>query len=62
MTFEFEYDVESEQITIIYDSSCTLKVSFGDGKPIFKNFDKIDDEEIENLLKKFCRDVHDLVG
>ena len=62
MTFEFEYDPEVEQITIIYDSSTVLKVSFDDGKPVYKNFSKIQDEEIEALLKKFCKDVYTLAG
>ena len=62
MTFEFEYDEETEQITITYDSSLVLKASFNEGKPVFKNFSKIDDEEIENLLKKLCKDIHALAG
>jgi predicted phosphoribosyltransferase len=60
MTFEFEYDNEAEQMTIIYDSSIVLKVFFDEGKPVYKNFNKIQDEEVENLLKKFCKDVYAL--
>lgn len=62
MTFEFEYNSEIEQITIIYDSATVLKVSFDEGRPVYKNFSKIEDEEIENLLKKFCKDIHTIVG
>lgn len=60
MTFEFEYDNEAEQMTIIYDSSIVLKVFFDEGKPAYKNFNKIQDEEVENLLKKLCKDVYAL--
>jgi hypothetical protein len=62
MTFEFEYDAGVEEITIIYDSSTVLKVSFDEGRAVFKNFSKIQDEEIEALLKKFCKDVYALAG
>lgn len=62
MTFEFEYDDETEQITIIYDSATVLKVLFDDGKPVYKNFSKLQDEEVENLLKKFCKDIFALMS
>ncbi len=58
MTFEFDYDIDAEQITIVYDGSCVLKVNFDGEKPVFKNFEKLKDEEVENLLKTFCKNVH----
>jgi hypothetical protein len=62
MNFEFEYDTDTEQITIIYDGSTVLKVTFDDSKPVFKNFNKISDDAVEDLLKKFCKDLHALIG
>jgi len=54
MTFEFTYDTETEEIHIIYDNSVALKASQENGYCTFYNFEKIDDEEIENVLKKLC--------
>jgi hypothetical protein len=62
MTFEFEYDTETDQITIVYDGSCILKVDFDDERPVFRNFDKIGDEEIENVLKSLCRAAHNALS
>ena len=55
MTFEFDYDQDTDQITIIYDGSFVLKADFDGERPIFKNFDKVKDEEIELILKNLCR-------
>jgi hypothetical protein len=62
MTFEFEYDTETDQITIVYDGSCVLKVDFDDSRPVFRNFEKVGDEEIENILKNLCRSAHNALS
>lgn len=55
MTFEFDYDQDTDQITIIYDGACVLKADFDGERPTFRNFDKVGDEEIELILKNLCR-------
>jgi hypothetical protein len=55
MTFEFDYDQDTDQITIIYDGSCVLKAEFDGERPIFRNFDKVGDEELEQILKNLCK-------
>ena len=62
MRFEFDYDLDTDQITIVYDNVCVLKVDFDDERPVFRNFDKLPDDETEQLLKKFCRDVHAMLA
>jgi hypothetical protein len=62
MTFEFDYNSDTDQITIVYDGSCILKVDFDGERPIFRNFDKIQDEEIENMLKNLCRSAYNLLA
>lgn len=55
MTFEFNYDAESEEISIIYDNYAPLKSYIDNGKIHFLGFEKIEDEDIENLLKNLCK-------
>lgn len=62
MTFEFDYNSDTEQITIVYDGSFILTASFDGEKPQFKNFDKIDDEEIEIILKNLCKNVYNVLA
>ena len=57
MTFEFDYNTDTEQITIVYDSSHVLKASLDSDKYTFSGFDKIGDDEVEYLLKNFCRSM-----
>ena len=57
MTFEFDYNTDTEQITIVYDGSSVLKASYDADKFVFSNFDKIGDDEMEVLLKSFCKAV-----
>lgn len=57
MTFEFDYNTDTEQITIVYDGSSVLKASYDADKFVFSNFDKIGDDEMEVLLKNFCKAV-----
>jgi hypothetical protein len=61
MTFEFEYNTDTDQITIVYDGSCVLKVDFDGERPIFRNFNKIQDEEIELMLKNLCRNAYNVL-
>jgi hypothetical protein len=58
MTFEFDYNTETEQITIVYDGSFVLSADFDGERPVFKNFDKIQDEEIEQILKSLCKNMY----
>jgi hypothetical protein len=62
MTFEFDYDQETDQITIVYDGSFVLKVDFDGERPIFRNFEKIGDEEIENILRNLCRAAYNVLA
>jgi outer membrane lipoprotein-sorting protein len=54
MRFEFEYDPQTDQITIVYDGSFILTVDFDGETYHFKNFEKVDDENIEKMLKTLC--------
>jgi len=62
MTFEFDYDQNTDQITIVYDGSYVLKADFDGERISFKNFDKLQDEEIENILKNLCRATYNLLA
>jgi hypothetical protein len=62
MRFEFDYDTEAEQITIVYDGVFTLTVDYDGEKLIFKNFDRVEDDEIEKILKTLCRAAFDVLG
>jgi hypothetical protein len=62
MTFEFDYNTDTDQITIVYDGSCVLRVDFDDADPIFHNFSKLPDDNIENLLKNFCVSARTLLN
>jgi hypothetical protein len=55
MTFEFTYDTESEEIHIVYDNFVVLKASQENNKYTFHNFEKIEDEEVEAVLKNLCK-------
>jgi hypothetical protein len=55
MRFEFDYDTDTDQITIVYDGVFVLKVDFDGERPIYRNFDKLQDEEIEAVLKNLCK-------
>lgn len=54
MTFEFEYNQDTDQITIVYDGACVLRVDFDGDEAKFNNFEKLPDDDTENLLKNFC--------
>jgi hypothetical protein len=55
MTFEFTYDTEAEEIHIVYDNSIVLKASMENDKYSFQQFDRINDEQIESVLKNLCK-------
>ena len=57
MRFEFDYDIEIDQITIVYDGAFTLTASYDGSQVSFKNFDRLDDEDLENILKTFARQL-----
>lgn len=54
MNFEFNYDPESEEIHIIFDNCISLRAVQENGKIVYTNFNRIDDEDIEKLLKTLC--------
>jgi hypothetical protein len=62
MTFEFDYDTDTDQITIVYDGTCVLTVDFDGEKPAFKNFDKIGDDEIETMLRNLCKAAYNVLA
>lgn len=57
MTFEFDYNTDTEQITIVYEGSSVLKASYTADKLVCSNFDRIGDEEVEAILKNFCKAI-----
>jgi uncharacterized lipoprotein YehR (DUF1307 family) len=62
MTFEFDYNTDTDEITIVYDGACVLKSTFDGEKVTFKNFEKLKDEEIEGMLKRLCREAFDVLA
>jgi hypothetical protein len=62
MTFEFDYNLDTDEITIVYDGSCVLKAEFDGERPTFRNFDKVKDEDVENMLKNLCRAAYNLLA
>jgi hypothetical protein len=54
MNFEFSYDPESEEIHITFDNCVTMRATQENGKILYTNFEKVDDEDIEKLLKTLC--------
>jgi len=61
MTFEFNYDPESEEISIIYDNYASLKADKDGGKIRYFNFEKVEDEDIEILLKGLCKQTFEIL-
>lgn len=61
MTFEFDYNLDTDEISIVYEGSFVLKSEFDGERPIFRNFEKINDEEIETMLKNLCRTAFDVL-
>jgi hypothetical protein len=62
MIFEFDYNTDAEQITIVYEGSCVLIASFDGEKLVFKNFDRVNDDDIENMLKNLCKAAFEVLG
>jgi hypothetical protein len=62
MTLEFDYNLDVDQITIIYDGTFVLRVDFDGDDPIFHNFSKLPDDDTENLLKNFCISARNLLS
>jgi hypothetical protein len=55
MNFDFTYDGETEEINIIYDNQLALKAFMENNRCVFQNFSKIEDENVEALLKNLCK-------
>ena len=62
MTFEFDYNTDTDEISIVYEGSFVLKAEFDGERPIFRNFEKIKDDEIETMLKNLCRAAFNVLG
>ena len=62
MTFEFDYNTDTDQITIVYDGTCVVTANYDGSRISFKHFDKIDDEDIEKLLKDLCRAAYGVLA
>ena len=62
MTFEFDYNTDTDEITIVYEGAYTLKASYDGTRVIFKNFDKIEDELFEKILKNLCKQTFDALA
>jgi hypothetical protein len=61
MTFDFNYDPESEEIHITYDNCVTIRAYQERGKIVYVNFNKVDDEDIIKLLKNLCQQTFDIL-
>ena len=62
MTFEFDYNTDADEITIVYDGTCVLKAYFDGDRVTFKNFEKLKDDDLELMLKNLCRSAFDVLG
>lgn len=62
MTFEFDYNMETDRITIVYDGSCVLTADHDGEQTVFHNFDKVDDEAVAKVLKNLCREVYGILA
>jgi hypothetical protein len=62
MTFEFDYNTDTDEITIVYDGSCVLKSTFDGERVAYKNFERLKDEEVEGMLKRLCREAFDVLA
>ena len=62
MTFEFDYNTDTDRITIVYDGSCVLTADYDGERAVFHNFNKVEDEAVAKLLKAFCKDVYGLLA
>jgi hypothetical protein len=55
MELNFSVDLDSEKVTIIYDDCSVLTVEkLEDDSFKFVNFNKVDDEEVADKIKKFA--------
>ena len=62
MTFEFDYNDDTDKITITYDGTCVLTASFDGERPKFTGFEKLDDETLEIFFKGLCRSARALLA
>ena len=62
MRFEFDYDIETDQITIIYDGVFSLSASYDGTEITFTNFERINDDLVESALKNLCRSMFNALG
>ena len=62
MTFEFDYNTDTDEISIIYEGSFVLKAEFDGERVSFKNFDKVKDDEIEAMLKNLCKAAFNILS
>jgi hypothetical protein len=62
MTFEFDYNLDTDEISIVYEGSFVLKAEFDGERLVFRNFEKIKDEDVENMLKNLCRAAFNVLG
>lgn len=62
MTFEFDYNTDTDRITIVYDGSCVVTADYDGERVIFHHFDKIDDENVEKILKNLCKDFFNAIA
>jgi hypothetical protein len=62
MTFEFDYNDDTDRITITYDGSHVLTADFDGEKVSFKNFDRVEDEGVEMMLKTLCRSAYNVLA
>jgi hypothetical protein len=62
MTFEFDYNTDTDRITITYDGTHVLSADYDGEKVTFKNFDRVDDEGMETVLKNLCRATYNVLA
>lgn len=57
MTFEFDYNMDIDQITIVYDGAYVLTADY-DGEVVhYHNFDRVEDETLAKILKTLCKET-----
>ena len=57
MTFEFDYNMDTDQIKIVYDGAWVLTAEFDGETVCYHNFDKIEDDTFAKILKNLCKET-----
>lgn len=62
MNLIFDIDFDSEELSLIVDDTYSVKAYIGeDGKIRYKNFDRIDNDTVQDKLKDICKELLQLL-